>query len=67
MNGGWVHLYSLRRDRTELHAQMLKLQTGLTSLDVQLKRAKEPSFIEHQAMDQLDMASDEDLVFVFSD
>lgn len=67
MNGGWINLYSMRRDRTELKSQLVRLQGAVAKLDGQLKRAKDPAFIERRAMDQLDMASDHDLVFVFSE
>jgi len=67
LNGGWMHLYGLRRDRTELQSQISMLKNDVSTLGDQLKRAKDPTFIQHQAMDQLDMASDNDLVFVFSE
>lgn len=65
--GGWISLYSLYRDEGEIQSQMVRLRTDIDNLDLQMKRAKDPSFIERQALDQLDMASDHDLVFVFSE
>jgi cell division protein FtsB len=67
INGGWVRLYSLRRDQTELRSQIAQLRQDTAALEGQLKRAKDPAFIERQALDQLDMATDEDLIFVFSE
>ena len=66
-NGGLVNLYSLHRDRADIKGQIIQLHKNLTQLDLQLKRAHDPAFIERQALDQLDMASAQDLVFVFSE
>ena len=66
-NGGLVNLYSLHRDRADIKGQIIQLHKNLTTLDTQLKRARDPAFIERQALDQLDMASAQDLVFVFSE
>lgn len=62
-----MNLYSMRRDRSELKSQIIHLKSDLGKLEGQLKRANDPVFIERRAMDQLDMASDHDLVFVFSE
>lgn len=67
LNGGWINLYSLRRDHKELQGQILRLNQDLHDLDLQITRSKDPAYIEQQALDQLDMASERDLVFVFSE
>ncbi len=67
LNGALMNLYGLQRDREQLNEQMSKIEKDLQNLNGQLKRAKDPAFIERQALDNLDMASDHDLVFVFSE
>jgi cell division protein FtsB len=58
-------LYGLHRDHERLNGQMVSLQSESRTLDRQLKQAKDPSFIERQARDRLDLAGENDLVFVF--
>lgn len=67
LNGALTNLYGMRRDREALSSQLTKLESDLKALDGKLGRAKDPTFIERQALDSLDMASDHDLVFVFSE
>ncbi|MFN7729640.1 MAG: septum formation initiator family protein [Bdellovibrio sp.] len=67
LNGALTNLYGLQRDREALTNQMVKIEADIKHLDGKLKRAKDPAFIERQALDSLDMASDHDLVFVFSE
>jgi cell division protein FtsB len=51
----------------KLHTDTNALKVQLSALDQQLARVKDPAFLERKAMDQLDMASEEDLVFTFAD
>lgn len=67
LNGGWMNLYGLHRDKAELQGQIKRLSADLKDLDQQIARSRDPAFVERQALDQLDMASEKDLVFVFSE
>ncbi|MBX2988770.1 MAG: septum formation initiator family protein [Bdellovibrionaceae bacterium] len=58
-------LWGLRQDRERMTNDMVHLRTEVVSLDRQLRQAKDPSFIERQARDRLDLAGENDLVFVF--
>jgi cell division protein FtsB len=67
LNGLLWRLWGLHRDFEKLTQEISETQNGIEKLSAQLKQAKDPSFIERQARDKLDLASDKDLVFVFPD
>ncbi len=67
LNGLLWKLWSLHRDYERLTADIKGAEANIKKLSLQLKQAKEPSFIERQARDKLDLARDSDLVFVFAD
>ncbi len=60
-------LWGLRRDHERLTTDLIHIQGDLKSLGLQLKQAKDPSYIERQARDRLDLVGENDLVFVFPD
>lgn len=57
----------MRHDSATIQKQILNSGAQAKLLDVQIKQAKDPSFIERQAKDKLDMVGEKDLVFVFSE
>lgn len=65
MNGLLWRLWGLHRDFERLTVEITGTQNDIEKLNVQLKQAKDPSFIERQARDKLDLVSEKDLVFVF--
>jgi cell division protein FtsB len=67
LNGLLWRLWGLRRDYARLGHEITESQNSIEKLSAQLKQAKDPSFIERQARDKLDLVADKDLVFVFSD
>src|SRR5437868_2598364 len=67
LNGLLWKLWGLHRDFERLTFEIHDTRDDIEKLSVQLKQAKDPSFIERQARDKLDLASDKDLVFVFPD
>jgi cell division protein FtsB len=66
-NGTIWRIWSLRHDLSTIQAQILNSKNQSKALDMQIKQAKDPSFIERQAKDKLDMVGEQDLVFVFSE
>jgi cell division protein FtsB len=66
-NGTFMQLYKLERDRETLVSQIVKAQQDIAELDRQLKLAKDPAFIEKQALDRYDLIDENDLMFVFAD
>lgn len=67
LNGLLWKLWSLHRDFARLNVEIVDTRAHIDKLTFQLKQAKDPSFIERQARDKLDLASEKDLVFVFAD
>lgn len=66
-NGTFLQLYRLHRDQAVLHEQIRETKNHIVDLDKQLKMAKDPVFIERQALDNYDLVDEHDLIFVFSD
>lgn len=65
MNGLLWRLWGLHRDMERLAVEIVRTENAIGNLNAQLKEAKDPSFIERQAHDKLDLVSERDLVFVF--
>lgn len=65
MNGLLWRLWGLHRDFERLTVEITGTKSDIEKLNTQLKQAKDPSFIERQARDKLDLVSEKDLVFVF--
>lgn len=66
-NGGLLNIYGLHRDRQRLADQLVEVKAQIFDLDQKLKQAKDPAFVERQALDRYDLAEENDLVFVFAD
>jgi cell division protein FtsB len=66
-NGTVWRIWGLRRDMATIQGQIQASKSFSKNLDMQIKQAKDPSFIERQAKDKLDMVGEHDLVFVFSE
>lgn len=66
-NGGLMNLYTLQRDRQRLLEQKIEIKAQSFELDQRLKQAKDPAFMEHQALDRYDLVEENDLIFVFAD
>jgi len=66
-NGTFLQLYRLHRDQDVLHDQIRSAKVQILDLDKQLKMAKDPVFIERQALDNYDLVEEHDLMFVFSE
>lgn len=67
LNGGLINLYTLHRDQRRLMDQVQAVRGQILDLDLQLKKAKDPAYIERQALDRYDFVEEHDLVFVFAD
>ncbi len=65
LNGALWRVWGLRRDLATIQSQIDAAQKQATFLDVQIKQAKDPVYIERQARDKLDLVGENDLVFVF--
>lgn len=67
LNGNAFRLWGLHRDYSRIQYEIDNTHSTIIQLNSQLKEAKDPSFIERQARDKLDLAGEHDLVFVFAD
>ncbi|MEZ0392327.1 MAG: septum formation initiator family protein [Pseudobdellovibrionaceae bacterium] len=67
LNGTFLQLYRLHRDRDVLQEQIKSTRLNILDLDKQLRMAKDPVFIERQARDNYDLVDEHDLMFVFSE
>lgn len=65
LNGNVFRLWGLHRDFDRITADIVTTRENITSLAGQLTQAKDPTYIERQARDKLDLAGEHDLVFVF--
>lgn len=66
IQGNIFHLLRLHSDRKDLVASLNGVQADLLKLETRIRQAKDPIFIEKEAKDRLDMAGEDELVFVFS-
>lgn len=67
LDGSLFRLWSLHRDEQEISTRMKKLRHQTAELDMKITRARDPNFIEMQAREKFDLASEGDLIFVFTD
>lgn len=67
INGSVWRVLGLYRDRAVIHQQIQDMTKQASILDVQIKQAKDPAFIERQARDKLDLVDQNDLIFIFSE
>lgn len=65
LNGNLFRLWGLHRDFDRINAEIQQTRENISNLSGQLRQAKDPTFIERQARDKLDLAGEHDLVFVF--
>lgn len=66
-NGTFLQLYRMHRDQETLHEQIHAARLQVVDLNKQLNMAKDPVFIERQALDNYDLIEENDLMFVFSE
>lgn len=65
LNGVPLRLWGLHRDLDRFTQEIAKNRKDISLLEARLKQAKDPSFIEREARDRLDLAGQNDLIFVF--
>ncbi|MGZ3691187.1 MAG: septum formation initiator family protein [Pseudobdellovibrio sp.] len=65
VNGAVWRVWGLKRDLNTITDQINKSKAMSQSLDMQIKQAKDQSYIARQAKDKLDMVGEHDLIFVF--
>ncbi len=67
VDGSLLRWWSLHRDYNLIQKSIQILEQQNAKLKVQLRKAKDPMFLEREARDRFDLVSEGDLVFVFSE
>jgi len=65
LNGTPIRLWALHRDLDRLNYEMTENINDIVRLKGLIAQAKEPAFIEREALDRLDLVEENDLLFVF--
>jgi len=65
LNGAVWRVWGLKRDQSTIQDQIKKSVDQSKNLDMQIRQAKDQSYIARQAKDKLDMVGEHDLIFVF--
>jgi len=65
LNGTPIRLWGLHRDTDRLNSEMTQNLSKITRLKQLIAQAREPAFIEREALDRLDLVEENDLLFVF--
>ncbi len=65
--GSFGNIYNLVQTRHKMQAQLQSVRFESEELQRQIRLAKDPLFLESQAVDRFDLAEESDLVFVFSE
>ena len=65
LNGVPLRLWGLYRDMDRYNAEIVKAELDIKELGVKLSQASDPLYIEKQDRDRLDLAGENDLIFVF--
>lgn len=66
-DGSVFRLWNLHGDQERITGNIAKLEKGFQVLDGQYLKVNDPEFLEQQARDRLDLAGEDELIFVFSD
>lgn len=66
-DGSVFRLWNLHNDQKRITANIANLEKEFKVLDTQFIKANDPDFLEQQARDRLDLASEDELIFVFSE
>jgi hypothetical protein len=65
LNGTVWKVWGLYRDQAFIKNQIDESRTAIKNYEIQMIQAKDSTFIQHQALDKMDLVSENDLVFVF--
>ncbi len=65
-NGTFFQLYRLNKDSETLAQQINDSKKEIKDIQKNILLTRDPSYYEKQALDNLDLATEDDLIFVFS-
>jgi hypothetical protein len=67
LNGTLWKVWGLYRDQSVISEQIIQANQAVKNFDLLMVKAKDSTFIEHEARDKMDLVSENDLLFVFPD
>ena len=66
-DGSLFRLWNLYNDQQKITESLKSLEKNSRELARQMQKASDPDYLEHQARERLDLAGDNELIFVFSE
>lgn len=63
--GSLWRLWNLHNEYARIQQEILLAQEKTKKLDLEIQKIKDPSYLERQARERLDLVSENDLVFIF--
>lgn len=67
IDGTLLNLWSLHRNSSQIVSDITETSIELSKLDNKINQSSDPQFIEEQAVNRFNMASQGDLIFLFHD
>lgn len=67
VDGSLFRLWKLHQDNTDIRSKIETLNQQNEALEIRIREAKNPAFLERVARERFDLVGERDLVFVFSD
>lgn len=67
LNGSIFRVWSLGRDLVSIQEKTIATKAQIKQIEIDIKRSRDPSFIERQAREKLDLVNQNDLVFIFTE
>lgn len=64
--GNFFNLVRLKKDEKLMTQQLIDVADQIQQIKAKIQQSKDPIFLENLAKDRLDMANEDELVFVFS-
>ncbi|MCB0368792.1 MAG: septum formation initiator family protein [Bdellovibrionales bacterium] len=64
-NGSFIRLWNLKKEIGKLETSIEKNQKESQRIEENISKSKDPSYIERQAREKLDLVGQDDLVFIF--
>lgn len=64
-NGNFIRLWNLKTELERLDASVNKNKNEIDRIENNINKSKDPTYIERQAREKLDLVGEDDLVFIF--
>jgi cell division protein FtsB len=64
--GTFLQLWHLVGEKNRLQEKLVRVESATANLRDQIKKAKDPYYLERRAREQFDLVEEDDLVFIFA-